>query len=108
LFFLQAIIPDFCPPVKYKCSIEQGNCTCIRVILEAIGAGNHTLSEVSDAALVSKAHLSAYLARLQEFRLVERRLPVTTPPAKRRRARSGRYHLSDPYFRFCFRFLAPN
>jgi AAA+ ATPase superfamily predicted ATPase len=77
-------------------------------ILKAVGAGNHTLSEVSDAALVSKAHLSAYLARLQELRLVERRLPVTIPPAKRRRARSGRYHLSDPYFRFYFRFLAPN
>ncbi len=77
-------------------------------VLKAIGAGNHTLSEISDAALVSKAHLSAYLARLQELRLVDRRLPVTIPPAKRRRARSGRYHLNDPYFRFYFRFLAPN
>jgi uncharacterized protein len=77
-------------------------------ILKAIGAGSHTLSRISDAALVSRAHLSAYLARLQELRLVERRLPVTIPPAKRRRARSGRYHLSDPYFRFYFRFLAPN
>ncbi|HNR97238.1 MAG TPA: ATP-binding protein [Anaerolineae bacterium] len=77
-------------------------------ILKAIGAGNHTLSEISDAALVSKAHLSAYLARLQELRLVERRLPVTIPPAKQRRSRSGRYHMSDPYFRFYFRFLAPN
>ena len=77
-------------------------------ILKAIGAGNHTLAEISDAALVSKAHLSAYLARLQELRLVERRLPVTIAPAKRRRARRGRYHLSDPYFRFYFHFLAPN
>jgi len=77
-------------------------------ILKAIGAGNHTLSEISDAALVSKAHLSAYLARLQELRLVEQRLPVTIPPAKRRRARTGRYHLCDPYFRFYFRFIAPN
>jgi uncharacterized protein len=77
-------------------------------ILKAIGAGNHSLSEISDAALVSTAHLSAYLARLQELRLVERRLPVTIDPAKRRRARTGRYHLSDPYFRFYFRFLAPN
>ena len=76
-------------------------------ILKAIGAGNHTLAEISDAALVSKAHLSAYLARLQELRLVERRLPVTVSPERRRLARSGRYHLSDPYFRFYFRFLTP-
>ncbi len=77
-------------------------------ILKAIGAGNHSLSEIADAALVGKPHLSAYLARLQELRLVERRLPVTVPPAARRLARSGRYHLSDPYFRFYFRFIAPN
>ena len=77
-------------------------------ILKAIGAGNHTLSDISNAALVSKAHLSAYLARLRELRLVERRLPITVPPKHRRRSRSGRYHLLDPYFRFYFRFLAPH
>jgi uncharacterized protein len=77
-------------------------------ILKAIGAGNHTLSEIADAALVGRTHLPAYLARLRELRLVERRLPVTVPPALRRRARSGRYHLSDPYFRFYFRFIAPH
>ena len=76
-------------------------------ILKAIGAGNHTLSDISNAALVGKSHLSAYLARLRELRLVERRLPITIPPARRRRARRGRYHLSDPYFRFYFRFIAP-
>lgn len=76
-------------------------------ILKAIGLGAHALSEISDAALVGTAHLSAYLARLQELRLVERRLPITIPPAQRRRARSGRYHLVDPYFRFYFRFIAP-
>lgn len=77
-------------------------------ILKAIGTGNHTLSDISKAALVSKAHLSAYLARLRELRLVARRLPVTVPPTQRRRSRSGRYHLLDPYFRFYFRFLAPH
>jgi len=76
-------------------------------ILKAIGTGHHTLAEIANAALVGKTHLSSYLARLQELRLVERRLPVTVPPAQRRRARQGRYHLSDPYFRFYFRFIAP-
>jgi hypothetical protein len=50
----------------------------------------------------------AYLARLQELRLVERRLPATVPPSGRHRSRQGRYHLSDAYFRFYFRFLAPH
>jgi len=76
-------------------------------ILKAIGAGNHTAQEISNASLVGSAHLAAYLAVLQELRLVERRLPATTPAAERRTARKGRYHLSDPYFRFYFRFVAP-
>ncbi len=77
-------------------------------ILKAIGAGHHTLSEIANAALVGRTHLSAYLSRLQELRLVERRLPITVPPARRARTRQGRYHLSDPYFRFYFRFIAPH
>ena len=56
---------------------------------------------------MGRSHLPAYLARLRELRLVERRLPVTVTPARRRTARSGRYHLSDPYFRFYFRFIVP-
>jgi len=52
--------------------------------------------------------LSYYLARLQELNLVERRLPATLTAAQRRRSKSGRYHLTDPYFRFYFRFLAPH
>ncbi len=76
-------------------------------ILKAIGTGNHSLSEVSNAALISKTHLSAYLARLREIRMVERRLPITVPRPRRRLARTGRYHLTDPYFRFYFRFIAP-
>lgn len=77
-------------------------------ILQAIGAGNHTLSDIANAALVGKTHLSAYLARLQELRLVERRLPATVPPAEQRRSRQGRYHISDAYFRFYFRFIVPH
>jgi AAA+ ATPase superfamily predicted ATPase len=75
-------------------------------ILRAIGAGAHTLDEIANATLVGKSHLSAYLQRLQELRLVERRLPATVPPAERLRSRRGRYHLADPYFRFYFRFMA--
>ena len=77
-------------------------------VLKAIGAGSHSLDEISNAALIGKAHLSAHLARLQELRLVERRLPALVHPSERHKSRQGRYHLSDAYFRFYFRFLAPH
>jgi AAA+ ATPase superfamily predicted ATPase len=76
-------------------------------VIKAIGQGAHTLNDISNASLIGKAHLSAYLTRLQELYLVERRLPVTIPMSGLRKSRMGRYHLSDPYFRFYFRFLAP-
>ncbi|MFN8496201.1 MAG: ATP-binding protein [Caldilineaceae bacterium] len=76
-------------------------------VLKTIGAGYRTLSEISNASLITKTHLSSYLTTLQELRLVERRIPVTVAPAMRRKSRQGRYHLSDPYFRFYFRFLDP-
>jgi uncharacterized protein len=75
-------------------------------ILKAIGAGAHTLDAISNATLIGKTHLSAYLVRLQDLKLIERQLPATLASAERLRSRKGRYHLSDPYFRFYFRFLA--
>src|SRR5262245_36166817 len=76
-------------------------------VLKAIGAGHHSLDAIAGASLIEKAHLSSYLVRLQELRFLERRLPVTLPVDELRKSRRGRYHLSDAYFRFYFRFLAP-
>ena len=78
-----------------------------RTIVQAIGLGAHSLNEISEASFVSKTHLPAYLQRLQELRLVERRLPATVSQAEQQRSRQGRYHLNDPFFRFYFRFIAP-
>lgn len=77
-------------------------------VLEAIANGHHSQGEIANACLMGSDSLSYYLSRLQELNLVERRLPATLTSAQRRRSKSGRYHLSDPYFRFYFRFLAPH
>lgn len=77
-------------------------------ILQAIARGYHAQGEIANACLIGSDTLSYYLSRLQELHMVERRLPVTLTTAQRRRSKSGRYHLSDPYFRFYFRFLAPH
>ncbi|MBI3913767.1 MAG: ATP-binding protein [Chloroflexi bacterium] len=79
-----------------------------RGILQAIGMGAHTLDEIAKGALIGKTHLPAYLMRLQELRFIERRLPVTVPPTKRLKSRQGRYHLTDSFLRFYFRFIAPD
>jgi hypothetical protein len=76
-------------------------------ILKAIGTGRHSLDEISIACLIDKNHLSSYLDRLQDMRLIERRIPATVRPAERSRSRRGRYHMRDPFMRFYFRFIAP-
>jgi len=76
--------------------------------LQAIGAGRHTVRDIADHAMVDSKKITAYLGRLQQLRLIERRLPATTVPAERKKARKGNYHISDPFFRFYFRFLAPH
>jgi AAA+ ATPase superfamily predicted ATPase len=77
-------------------------------VLQAIAKGYHAQGEIANACLIGSDSLSYYLSRLQELHMVERRLPATLTVAQRRRSKSGRYHLSDPYFRFYFRFLAPH
>jgi uncharacterized protein len=76
-------------------------------ILKAIGSGAHTLTDIAQRAFIPSTSVAFYLNTLQELRIVERRLPVTQARAERARSRSGRYHFSDPYFRFYFQFLEP-
>lgn len=77
-------------------------------ILQAIGNGAHALSDIANATLIASTNLTTYLAQLQELRLVERRLPATVPPRMRLRSKQGRYHLTNSFHRFYFRFLQPN
>jgi uncharacterized protein len=76
-------------------------------VLNAIGEGAHALKDIADATLTAPTNLTKYLGVLQELRLVERRVPATVPPALRHRSKQGRYHLTDPFHRFYFRFLRP-
>ena len=83
---------------------EPGN---YRSIIQAIGEGNHILNDISNRALISRTSLMAYLQTLKDLYLVERRLPATLQGGERDHSRRGRYHLTDPYFRFYFQFFAP-
>lgn len=76
--------------------------------LRAIGRGRHVLNEIAADMGLPRHQVSVYLDRLQDLRMVERRLPALLAPAKRSRSHQGRYHLLDHYQRFHFRFIDPN
>ena len=77
-------------------------------ILRAIATGGHTPSEIAALSSIAAQNLSPYLRRLRDLGLIERRIPVTIPPAERRSTTRSRYHVHDPYLRFYFRFIEPN
>lgn len=77
-------------------------------VLKAVAAEQRTPHEIGTTLDLTSSYLSPYLKQLESLRLIERRLPATVPPGRRRTSRSSRYHLADPYLRFYFRFIAPN
>jgi len=71
-------------------------------ILSAIANGAHATREIAEVSGLQSVHVPKYLGVLTETGFVERRVPITeTGPS-----RAGRYHITDPYLRFYFRFLA--
>lgn len=72
-------------------------------IMRAMAHGAHTLSEIGKMNALSSTHMTSYLKVLRETGFVERIVPVTQRMVK---SRLGRYHVTDPYMRFYYRFLA--
>jgi AAA+ ATPase superfamily predicted ATPase len=72
-------------------------------LLEEIASGPRALGDLASALGTSSTSLTEYLRTLQEMRIIERELPITSAPGS-----SGyRYRLTDGFFRFWFRFVRP-
>jgi hypothetical protein len=70
-------------------------------ILSAIAKGAHVVKEIVISTGLASGHVSKYLSVLKDSGFVERRIPLTV----KKNSRAGRYHITDPYLRFYFRFL---
>lgn len=71
-------------------------------ILKSLAEGNRVKNEVAQGAGISNSSVGYYLDRLNDLRIIERDYPVTVDPD---RSRKGRYMITDPLFRFWFRFV---
>ncbi len=77
-------------------------------VLRAVANGDHTPAEMAKTTGISSPNLGPYLKRLVELGFIKRRLPATIPLPQRRTTTRSRYHVSDPYLRFYFRFMDPH
>jgi AAA+ ATPase superfamily predicted ATPase len=71
-------------------------------LFNAIANGYRTQKEIKTFTGLAQGHISCYLTVLDEAGFIERRVPITAGP----RSRQSRYHITDPYLRFYYRFLA--
>jgi AAA+ ATPase superfamily predicted ATPase len=71
-------------------------------ILSAIANGARTPKEIAGVTGLPNVQVPKYLSVLAEAGFVERRISVTDTP----KSRLGRHHITDPYLRFYYRFLA--
>ena len=72
-------------------------------ILEQLATGEKEVERIASGARIDNAIVNRYLTTLAELRLVRRKLPVGAKPSRR----AGHWQLSDPFFRFWFRFVFP-
>lgn len=72
-------------------------------ILDELAAGPRALRDLSNALDTPSASLTEYLRTLQEMRIIDRQLPITSG----KDATGYRYRLMDGFFRFWFRFVRP-
>lgn len=72
-------------------------------ILEQLASGEKELSEIARPLRMETNAVAKYLTTLVDLRIVRRRQPL----GARVTARSGHWHLTDPFLRFWFRFVFP-
>ncbi|MHB8296746.1 MAG: ATP-binding protein [Acidimicrobiales bacterium] len=73
-------------------------------IMRAIARGATRHNEIGQAACVTTNSLAPKLDRLEDLGYLERRQPIVADGHENRVG----YHVSDPYFRFWFRYVAGN
>ncbi len=71
-------------------------------VLTALASGARTPKDIATYTGLPNVQIPKYLSVLNEAGFVERRISVTAEP----NSRSGRHHITDPYLRYYFRFLA--
>lgn len=76
-------------------------------VIRSVAQGKRTSGEIADALRMGTGDITSYVKRLRDMGLIERRLPVSVPAEERDASLRGRYHLSDAYLRFYYRFVEP-
>ncbi len=95
-------------PLVLISDLTQRETTNYEAVLKAIADGRHSREDIAAFTAIPSPSLSHYLPRLLKLGLIERRVPATVPLKQLKTSKQSRYHLSDPFLRFYYRFVDPN
>ena len=90
--------------VDFLMRYEFEDVSTYKLILEAIAHGKTKLNEIKNYMNVKRTDISPYLRNLIEVGMIKREVPIT----ENVRSRLGRYHISDNFLKFWFRYIYPN
>jgi AAA+ ATPase superfamily predicted ATPase len=71
-------------------------------LLRAMAQGKRETNAIAQFAGLDSSTIGSYLTKLRRLRLIERDIPVTADPSS---TRKSRYRLTEPLFRFWFRYV---
>jgi AAA+ ATPase superfamily predicted ATPase len=101
---LDPLAPLFREPERLLLE-ESPPAIALRPLLDLVGAGVHRVSKLAGRLGVPSTSLSRPLSRLVELGLIVRETPFGE---SERTTKRSLYRISDPFFRFWFRVIAPN
>ena len=76
-------------------------------IIQSIAQGNSHMNDLHTSTQIEKTKLSSYLSNLMDLGIVWREFPTEAPVINQAKGHRGIYRLSDPFFRFWFRYVFP-
>lgn len=75
-------------------------------ILRAMSLGKTRVGEIINETGFDKSLVGKYLSVLLDLRIIRREIPITEKTPEK--SKKGLYFLSDPFFRFWFKYVLPN
>jgi len=75
-------------------------------ILRAMSLGKARVGEIINETGFEKSLVGKYLSVLLDLRIIRREIPITEKAPEK--SKKGLYFLSDPFFRFWFKYVFPN
>ena len=75
-------------------------------ILRAMSLGKTRVGEIINETGFDKSLVGKYLSVLHDLRIIRREIPITEKAPEK--SKKGLYFLSDPFFRFWFKYVFPN